>query len=787
MIESITLENWKTHRSSTLRFRKGTNVLVGVIGSGKSSVMDGLCYALFGTFPALQNRRVSSADLLMRKPFSADQARVEVCFSIKDTPYRVERILKRNGSNEGRLYMGGSLIAGPKPNQVTERVEKELQVSYELFARAVYSEQNQVDYFLKLNPGDRKKKFDELLDLQKYEVVRGNVNQLVNHFRKSTDSVTQSLAQFEAVLQSQDLNELRFKREGQKQKRLRVEAHLSGKKQEKERLGQERIHIQDQVAKVEKWQQSVQSQKGQLQTIHSRLDVFSKQHPNWDAMGVDFAVTEKKSIAERIRLLQSKQEQHRLLDVQRQKAVQRLDLIEKRKKDWESKTEGVSIVNIEARISEMKKQKAQLQEKWNTLNGDYTECVSLVRLSDAQLVEVENEVRSLHSLHANCPTCKQEIHSSHKENLLSLLAAKRQGVESQRAAAEARRSSLHSERMGIELVVKGLDPVLVEQESLRMRIQEGSSLLAEVDKAKLELENAEKAMAVMGQPISDGDLDALRTQGVHVDKCIELFSVKKESDRLGALVDEGEKNLAGFGDVRGRLDVINAEWSRFESEWNALERERELLVQVEGELVERLKSVESLVAQVESLTMKRGQYSSIVEGLGVFSTALMVTQQQLREGVVEAINAALVELWPALYPYSDFSLAKLLVQDNDYVLSVREQRGDWVVAESSLSGGERSSAALALRMAVAFVLTRQLSWIILDEPTHNLDAKSVHSLSRMLRDRLPGLVDQVFVITHSPEIEKAATGSLYVLERDKDVDGPTSPVNKPIDLGTRAE
>ncbi len=787
LIESITLENWKTHKLSTLKFRKGTNVLVGVIGSGKSSVMDGLCYGLFGTFPALQNRRVSTTDLLMRKPFPADQARVEVCFAIGETKYRVERILKRSGTNEGRLYIGGSLIAGPKPSQVTERVEKELQVSYELFARAVYSEQNQVDYFLKLNPGERKKKFDELLDLQKYEVVRGNANQLLNHFRKSKESVKQSLIQFDAVLQSQDLNELRFKLEGQKQKRTQVESNLAGKKQEKERLGKERMTIQDQVAKAEKLKQSVQSLKGQLQTIQSRLDAFSKQHPNWDAMGVDFAVTEKKSIAEKIRLLQSKQEQHRLLDVQRQKAVQRLDLIEKRKKDWDSKTEGVSIDSIDSRISEMKKQKAHLQEKLNALSGDYTECVSLVRLSDAQLLEVENEVRSLHSLHANCPTCKQEIHSSHKENLLSSIATKRQTIESQRAAAESRRSSINSERMGIELVLKGLDPVLLEQESLRVRIQEGSSLLAEVDRAKLELEHAEKAVTVLGQPVSEGDLDALRTQGVHVDKCIEMFTVKKEFDRLCVQVESGEKDLAHVGDVRGKLDAINAEWSRFESEWNALERERDLLIQVEGELIERVKSVESLVAQKDTLSTKLTQYSDIEEGLGVFANALIETQQQLREGVVEAINAALMELWPALYPYQDFTLAKLQVQDNDYVLSVREIRGGWVEAESSLSGGERSAAALALRMAVAFVLTRQLSWIILDEPTHNLDIKSVNSLSSMLRERLPGLVDQVFVITHAPEIEKAATGSLYVLERNKNEDGATTPVSKMVDLGTRVE
>ena len=129
----------------------------------------------------------------MRKPVSADQARVEVCFRIGDNKYRVERIVKRTGTNEGRLYLNDNLLVGPKPSQVTERVEHELQVTYELFSRAVYSEQNQVDYFLKLNPADRKKKFDELL--VKYETVRANANQVLNQFRKSQESDKHVLAQ----------------------------------------------------------------------------------------------------------------------------------------------------------------------------------------------------------------------------------------------------------------------------------------------------------------------------------------------------------------------------------------------------------------------------------------------------------------------------------------------------------------------------------------------------------------------------------------------------------------
>ncbi|HZX34076.1 MAG TPA: hypothetical protein VFF09_01730, partial [archaeon] len=77
------------------------------------------------------------------------------------------------------------------------------------------------------------------------------------------------------------------------------------------------------------------------------------------------------------------------------------------------------------------------------------------------------------------------------------------------------------------------------------------------------------------------------------------------------------------------------------------------------------------------------------------------------------------------------------------------------------------------RIAVSLVLTQNLGWMILDEPTHNLDANAVSELSEVLRNHLPELIEQVFVITHDKEMENAASGKLYVFERDKESDGVT--------------
>ena len=71
------------------------------------------------------------------------------------------------------------------------------------------------------------------------------------------------------------------------------------------------------------------------------------------------------------------------------------------------------------------------------------------------------------------------------------------------------------------------------------------------------------------------------------------------------------------------------------------------------------------------------------------------------------------------------------------------------------------------------MLAGHLGVLFLDEPTHNLDSLAVERLAEMMKTNLPGLIGQIFLITHQKEMEKAASGSLYVLGRNKAEDQPT--------------
>jgi exonuclease SbcC len=128
-------------------------------------------------------------------------------------------------------------------------------------------------------------------------------------------------------------------------------------------------------------------------------------------------------------------------------------------------------------------------------------------------------------------------------------------------------------------------------------------------------------------------------------------------------------------------------------------------------------------------------------------------------------------IWGELYPYGDFTGIRLAIE-NDYVLQLKDQEG-WTSVEGMASGGERSMAALALRVAFSMAFIPNLRWLILDEPTHNLDTNAIDYLTEALRDRISSFAEQVFLITHDDRVSEGVGGNLYRLERNKERNEPT--------------
>ena len=785
MITKVRLKNWRSHLDSELNFSSGTNVLVGILGSGKTSVLDAICFALFGTFPTLQTRKLKIDDVIMNKPVQKNRSEVEVEFKINGATYSVKRVIERGrGTSYSELRENGKLVESPSTQRVTEAVEKLLKVNYELFSKAIYSEQNALDYFLTLGRGQRMKKIDELLMINKFEKVRANAVALTNKI------VERKLAK-QNVLESADvknteaaLTELKKTLSTIEEQREVFRASLNETRAQKAKLEKEvaELHnIKDELEELKRVEKGLSSAAEELKTAMSELK---------EAKGVDENEIEQKlnALSENMEKLSTSIDEKRRMYEQLQKRVGetranieflRREKIERLEKEVEEKLEikrsidklmatvGVKAGDVDREIEKRKYAVEKLVGKAEALR---------VKIKD-----LKETLDKLMTAKGKCPVCDSELTEERKRLLI-------RQKHTQIKTFEKEVDSLGKSRQITEAELKRFEAVARQLHEMLTMVRDLDKMKHELERSKSEFAENEKIAADLKEQLSKlkreiEDMQEESKKLTNEKQKLEIFSLRlkdyeKKRMRLNEVLKRRQQLTERIVGMEEKL--ANKELEKLE-EWlkNLIAKEKEIETRIAslGELAKekeiRIREYEQSLAVLKKEKEEIERLDRLIKELKIFTEALKHTQIELRENFVEGVNYSMQQLWQTLYPYKDFVGIRLAIEEGDYVLQLQERGGRWVNVEGIASGGERSIACLALRIAFALVLAPQLRWLVLDEPTANLDANAVEDLAVTLRERIGEFVDQVFIITHNERLEEAVTGNLYRLERKKAEDGVT--------------
>ena len=222
MIKEIELINFKSHKNTKLKFTEGNNILVGISGSGKSSVLDAICFAFFGTITKIQKRKIKLGDLIMNKPFREEFSKIKLVFTLDGKNYEITRKFYLDKPTHAELRENNKLVAVGQ-SQVTAFIEHLLKINYDLFSKVIYTEQNQIDYFLNLPPGNRMSAIDELLKLSKFEEIRAKSISYSNKFRNMEISRKEAISSINEKELESKKNNLETELENLKIKRKEIE------------------------------------------------------------------------------------------------------------------------------------------------------------------------------------------------------------------------------------------------------------------------------------------------------------------------------------------------------------------------------------------------------------------------------------------------------------------------------------------------------------------------------------------------------------------------------------
>jgi len=760
MIKSLRLVNWRSHSDTTLKFGGGTNLLVGIMGAGKSAVLDALSFALFGTFPVLERRRVKLEDVVR---YNEPSAKVVLNFFWNGNEYRIEREITKQKSRfatKADAYRDGSLIeTGTKI--VTELVENTIGVDYDLFTRAIYSEQNNIDYFLSLDPKRRKEEFDRILGLDRFEKARAGAVSIANRFDAAASAYSDKYDENKVVELEKTITEYSDKENKLKEEMKSSDELIKKIKSELKELASAYELLDKKRKRLEELAKEIANLKGKISSLE---DGLKKIDPEF------YEKTKKELDALRNKL----EEYGKTVSENRKKkddVSNNLAVLESKIKEQEEKSARVK--KLETALSQLLS--GENLDKIKQAFTDYEkQIVDKTSEMNSELKKIQETKKVLEHLKegiSNCPLCESELGPDGAKKVREKKAEeiKKSEENSSKLEREVKelqeKTGLLKERIRkIEFAEEKANTLKKELVDIAGFAEKKKGLAAELSSLtdgikKTEDEKSGIQKQVESLIVSIKDMEEMRRREESIKSLKEKLAVLETEKR------ETDFDEDAYEQSRKKLEEKKIDDEKFSSKSEYLSKELKLIE-------ENKKVYENQLKEMKESKKKAEATMALVEELKIYKNALLETQISLRRDLIEAINSAMNEIWNIFYPYGNYRSIRIEVTERDYVFEVLE--GDkWKTLETVASGGERACAALTLRVALAMVLTPNLSWLILDEPTHNLDSEAVSLLSETLQIKVPQVVKQTFVITHEEALIGADFSTTYKLTRDKDTGGST--------------
>lgn len=171
VFQSVSWENFLSTGNSPTKVllnKSTTTLIIGKNGEGKSTILDALCFSLFGK----PFRNINKNQLI--NSINGKKCLVEVEFSIGPNAYKVIRGIK---PNIFEIYINGELINQDAASRDYQKVLEQqiLKLNYKTFTQVVILGSASFVPFMQLPPAQRREVIEDILDIR----IFSTMNQLL--------------------------------------------------------------------------------------------------------------------------------------------------------------------------------------------------------------------------------------------------------------------------------------------------------------------------------------------------------------------------------------------------------------------------------------------------------------------------------------------------------------------------------------------------------------------------------------------------------------------------------
>ncbi|MGC8631253.1 MAG: AAA family ATPase [Thermoprotei archaeon] len=781
IIESIHLENIRSHTFTTANFDEGVTLIEGDVGSGKSSVLKAIQFALFG---------VGDPRSLLR--YGENEGKVVLNFKIGDRQCAVHRELRRTGDKvrtaKGYWEENGNLLP-LSASQLNEKVMEALGIRASERARrlpiweyAFYTSQEKLKAILS-DKEIRTNAVGAAFNTEKYRRAITNSQKLYAYLfgeAQKFESYSIDLSEKEAKM-----NELQGELEKLIPKINGVEAQAASAMKEKEqawteyktqssRLSAMDSSISDLKRQEENLEKRIQESKTRLSSKLSERDKYSsklkdietelsKPIPSYK-LPSDIEV-EINSLA-----LQIEAENAKMIHVQDAKKncedlkrdLQELSVAEHRS----SSVVETELNDYVGRLSMSMTRKKQLTELLSTYDDmeKQGKCPCCGRQASAELVRGlrEKPANELSQLEVEIPALSKKVTQLRAEFKKSSELDEQQKTYSQRLHEFEGALKALTQLLSEEIQEVQGNPLTLADELVGMIKQRIEFMRASQSNLRQELKLSVEAQA------------KARAREQLISRKADLESALGEIEReISELNEQIEREGAELREYQSRLDLLLKQREGIYNEYKVAEgrysESNEKYTNVNSlyqSLITQKNSFEQELAYVSREVedkRKARESSKVIASVGnwikdEFIPLLRVIEQE----VLAKLNQEFEDRFSSFFSTLISDSQKKVMIDEEFS-PIIEHGGIDMDVEEGPSGGERSSIALAYRLALNEVSREvaglSIDLVILDEPT---DGFSSEQLSKF-RDLINALdAKQVILVSHEKELESAADRVLLV-------------------------
>ncbi len=770
----LALSNFRQHADTELLFRPGLTGIIGPNGSGKTTILEAIAWALYG---ARAVRGTKDTMRYNRAP-GRSTVRAELEFELGEERYRVVRT-----SRSAELYR----VEREDPiargiSEVTRQVTRRLGMTLDEFYNTYFTKQKELQ-FLVTGATERARFLSQVLGYERLRAAQQRVRERRNVLKGQVEELRRTL---------RDPEEIERDRRSAEEKLQGANAALvdaEGRQEEKAERLKEVEPLWNELQKARDRDRELQEDERLAQ---ARLDSVLEECADAtkeleDLAGEAERLAKLRETAKPLGELRSENETLRAL----QEAATRRQTLEKQLVEQRKRVQSLAgkVSGLEERgrlakelASALKTRdeacaaaEHSLEEQMSRWQRDRQDVEARLRMLRDQATELKRQIEQIEAAGQDgaCPTCKRLLGSEYG-SVLELLRGQYEEKVQDGKWHKKRSEQLASEPAEVVTARNSLQAARDAREGTRKELNEAEAALRQAESFKSDLAGEEKRARELAGEIAElpEGYDAARhsqvRQGLERLNELEREITKLETrlERQGPLRKELAKSEEEARQLRARLEELAR--SRAELAFSE-ERYREaaaLYEEARTGLGEARLVFERARAEVEAARQatEAARRAEIEQGKISRQIGEREKEHRLHNELDGALGALTDELNARVRPELSEIASVFLTEltDGRYNQVEINEDYDFVVLDDGeekpvISGGEEDLANLVLRLAISQMIAdragQTLSLLIFDEVFGGLDDQRRESVVRLLQ-KLHDRFEQVILITHIESIRE---------------------------------